>query len=148
MKREFTGRHMLAVLVVGFGIVVAVNFYMASLATRGFSGVVVQNSYIASQQFNGWLEEARRQEALGWQGVIGRDGNGRLEVAAQAIPAGAVVSADLRRPLGEPDDRQITLVPAGEGRFVTPEPLPTGRWIVRITVEAEGEAVRFQDEMT
>ena len=40
--REFTGRDMALVLVGGFGIVVAVNFFMASLATGGFHGVVVE----------------------------------------------------------------------------------------------------------
>ncbi len=40
----FTGKHMAATMVGGFGIVIAVNFYMASLATSGFGGVVVENA--------------------------------------------------------------------------------------------------------
>ena len=46
MRREFTGRDMAMVMVAGFGVVVAVNFYMASLAIGGFGGVVVENSYV------------------------------------------------------------------------------------------------------
>ena len=40
MQRPFTGKHMAAILVGGFAIVIAVNFYMASLAVGGFGGVV------------------------------------------------------------------------------------------------------------
>jgi len=42
--KPFTGRHMLAVLVGFFGVVIAVNFIMASYATSTFGGVVVENS--------------------------------------------------------------------------------------------------------
>ena len=66
MRREFTGRDMAMVMVAGFGVVVAVNFYMASLAIGGFGGVVVENSYVASQKFNGWLDEAREGRKLGY----------------------------------------------------------------------------------
>ena len=65
MRREFTGRDMAMVMVAGFGVVVAVNFYMASLATNGFGGVVVENSYVASQKYNGWLAEAARRSKAG-----------------------------------------------------------------------------------
>ena len=44
MTRRFTGYHMTAILLAFFGIVVAVNLVMATLATRTFGGVVVENS--------------------------------------------------------------------------------------------------------
>ena len=72
MKREFTGRHFTAILLGWFGVVVTVNLFMASLATQGFGGVVVKNSYVASQKFNGWLDAAREQEALGWSAAVDR----------------------------------------------------------------------------
>ncbi len=55
-KGSFTGKHMLGVMIAGFGIVAAVNFYMASLAVGGFHGIVVENSYVASQKFNDWID--------------------------------------------------------------------------------------------
>ena len=58
MTRQFTGRHMLAILIAFFGTVIAVNMVMAVLATRTFGGLVVENSYVATRQFNGWLEQA------------------------------------------------------------------------------------------
>ena len=41
MAKEFTGRHMTAILVGFFGVVIAVNLTMASYATGTFGGVVV-----------------------------------------------------------------------------------------------------------
>ncbi|MEM6585333.1 MAG: FixH family protein, partial [Pseudomonadota bacterium] len=60
---KFTGKHMLITMVVGFGIVAAVNFYMASRAVGGFHGIVVDNSYVASQKFNDWMDEAESMAA-------------------------------------------------------------------------------------
>jgi len=61
MTKRFTGWHMTGILLGFFGIIVAVNFTMATLATRTFGGVVVQNSYVASQRYNEWLKAARAQ---------------------------------------------------------------------------------------
>ncbi|HBM71251.1 MAG TPA: hypothetical protein DD436_01170, partial [Erythrobacter sp.] len=86
MRREFTGRDMAMVMVAGFGVVVAVNFYMASLAIGGFGGVVVENSYVASQKFNGWLDEAREGRKLGYAAQMARAADGRLMVTTQGVP--------------------------------------------------------------
>lgn len=50
--KEFTGRHMLAIMLAFFGVIIAVNGVMATFATRSWSGLVVENTYVASQQFN------------------------------------------------------------------------------------------------
>ncbi len=68
--KRFTGRHMAAIMFAFFGVVIAVNVTMATFATRTFGGTVVDNSYVASQKYNGWLAEARRQERLGWTALL------------------------------------------------------------------------------
>jgi len=138
MRREFTGRHMAAILVAGFGVVIAVNLLMATLAVRGFGGVVVDNSYVASQNFNRWLREAARQDALGWSAGIGRGGDGRLLVTTGGVPEGAAVSAEARRPLGPAEARAIAFRRVAPGRFLSREPLPPGRWILRLAISAHG----------
>lgn len=147
MTRTFTGRHFTAIMVGGFGIVIAVNFTMAHYATSGFSGVVVENSYVASQKFNGWMEDARAQEQLGWHGAIGRDAQSRLALEAPTIPAGAEVRAEVRRPLGKAESATLALAADGTGRHVSTDPLAPGRWIVRIVVTANGQTVRFEDQV-
>ena len=63
--RKFTGWHMTGILVAFFGVVVSVNVFMAQAAISTFDGTVVDNSYVASQKFNGWLDKAEAQKALG-----------------------------------------------------------------------------------
>lgn len=145
MHREFTGKHMAMIFVIGFGIVIAVNFYMASVAIGGFGGVVVENSYVASQKFNGWLEEAREADKLGFSADISRSTDGRLLVETRGVPHSALLTASVRRPLGKPEDRQIAFERAGNGQFLSAASLPAGRWIVRLSVET-GET-RWFDEV-
>ncbi len=138
--REFTGRHMLMVMVGGFGVVVAVNFYMASLATGGFHGVVVDNTYVASQKFNGWLEDAEKARALGWEADLSRDAQGHVIASTTGLPAGATMTAELRRPLGEHEFASLTFARGKDGSFRSAEAIPTGRWIARLSVTAGGQS--------
>lgn len=144
MKGPFTGRHMTILLVAGFGIVISVNLYMASHAISGFGGVVVPNSYVASQKFNGWLDEAEQQSALGWSAEIDRDANGNLAVLTKGVPSGSQMSASIRRPIGEPQPAEISFAETGEGRFTSSAPIPSGRWIIRLTIMADGQ--RWSEE--
>jgi nitrogen fixation protein FixH len=146
MQGEFTGKKMAMVMVGGFGVVIAVNLTMASYATSGFSGTVVDNSYVASQQFNGWLDAANAQEALGWDAALSRQ-DGALLISADNVPRGAIVSADIRRPLGQPDTRSLIFNPSGNGGYISQQKLPEGRWIVRLTITANGHEWRQEDSI-
>ncbi len=147
MKRAFTGRDMAIVMVAGFGIIIAVNLLMATFAVRGFGGVVVENSYVASQKFNGWLGEAERQRAMGWSAEVRRGESGQLEVLTVGVPAGAQAEARLRRPLGKPETLTLSLMDASLGKFVSPEPVPDGRWLVRLTIRSNGDIWQQEDRI-
>ena len=138
-KREFTGKHMLAIMVGGFGIVAAVNFTMASYAVGGFHGIVVENSYVASQKFNSWMDEAERMRALGWAATARRDEASHVIVASEGVPQGAGVTAQLRRPIGTKQFADLSFAPLGNGQFRSSEPVDVGRWTVRLTIEANGK---------
>jgi nitrogen fixation protein FixH len=144
MTKRFNGWHMTAILVAGFGVVVAVNVFMASQAIGTFGGVVVENSYVASQEFNHWLDEARKENTLGWSARIGRDGNGRLSVNTENTPAGTKATAELRHPLGREDSRTWSLVADGHGGFTSTERLPEGRWLVRLTLANGHDTMRIE----
>lgn len=134
MQREFTGRHMALVFVGGFSIVAAVNFYMASLATSGFHGIVVENSYVASQKFNDWLDDAEDMRALGWEADLVRGADGHALIRAANVPNTAVVSAELRRPLGTREYASLTFAALGDGTYRSVEPVKQGRWTARVTI--------------
>lgn len=145
MTRRFTGRHMLAIMLAFFGVIVAVNLSMATVAARTFGGKVVENSYVAGQQFNGWLAEARAQERLGWSTPVVLDG--RRHVTLTAMSAGraldrARVAAVARHPLGRAPDVVLAFRPDGAGRYVSTAPLPRGRWQVQFEVRRGGEVKR------
>ncbi|MEM8724896.1 MAG: FixH family protein [Pseudomonadota bacterium] len=139
-KRGFTGRHMLGVMVGGFGIVMAVNFYMASLAVGGFHGIVVENSYVASQKFNSWLEEAEKSRALGWEAKAARDQAGHVVISTESVPDGATVSAELRRPIGAREYASLAFAAQSDGTFRSTEPVSDGRWTMRLSIKAGGES--------
>lgn len=145
MSGSFTGRHMAAIFVAFFGVVIAVNFVMARLAILTFGGEVVENSYVASQHFNRWLGEAETEKALGWQVAAARQPDGKLALTLTGAPDDASVSAMVRHPVGRLPDRQIAFASQGAGRFVSTQPLPAGRWQLHVEARAGGRVWRSEE---
>ncbi len=145
MSREFTGRHITMILVAFFGVVIAVNLYMARMATRDFGGTVVDNSYVASQEFNGWLADARAAQARGWSARATRQSDGHLLLSirnANGTDEGGTVRASIERPLGrQPANPALTLT--GDGPWTSREVLPGGRLRVRVEQRIDGEVLRY-----
>ena len=145
MNGPFTGRHMAAILVAFFGVIVLVNLIMARFATSTFGGVVVENSYVASQEFNRWLDQAEVSRALGWEAHIERDAQGRITAQLTGAPADVALTGIARHPLGHEPDAALNFAPIGENRFVSRQALAPGRWIVRL--EAVEGANVWRDEL-
>ncbi len=138
--REFTGRHMLAIMLAFFGVIFGVNMLMATMATRSWTGLVVKNTYVASQEFNGKLAASRAQAKLNWQvGLTYRDGQLIFDLnddQSQPIEMQSVEIA-LTRPIGISQDRTLTLLAQGE-KFTVREAIPSGVWNVVINADVEG----------
>lgn len=140
--REFTGRHMLAIMFAFFGVIIAVNLTMATFARTSWSGLVVQNTYVASQAFNRKAEEGRAQAALGWTPAFTiKDGVLRFSLTdAEGRPVrleGGI--AELRRPVGDADDAEVALAASGGG-LEAKLGVRDGAWIVEIHATAGAEA--------
>lgn len=144
---KFTGRHFAIIMVMGFGIVIAVNFTMAAFAVRGFHGVVVENSYVASQDFNTWLEEAEKSRALGWEAQPERTDDGKVVLKTAGMPAGAVITAALRRPLGEQEFADIAFVRVSDGVWQSDRAVAPGRWLIRLSAAADGAVWAEESEL-
>lgn len=130
-QRPFTGWHLLGVMLGGFAVVVAVNVYMAMLATHTWTGMVVENSYAASQAFNATERLHREQLALGWRTHLAytegrlvleaRDGTGRpLDFSG--------VEVAVSRPIGATEDRTVALARQADGTYAALVPLSSGVW--------------------
>lgn len=147
MTRIFTGRHMAAIMIAFFGVVITVNVYMAREATSTFGGEVVENSYVASQHFNRWLGEAAQEKALGWNANIHRTDDGRIEVRIAGLPDHAMLSAIARHPLGQQPDQALAFARKADGEFLSTAPLPAGRWRLRLEAVAGGKLWRSEGDI-
>ena len=149
-SKTFTGYHMTAILVAFFGVVVAVNLVMARFAISTFGGTVVDNSYVASQQFNGWLNAARAQSALGWttRMSLDSDRSPRLVVTKDAATlAGLAATGVATHPLGRAPDIALTFYTDSDHVLHARESLPPGRWQVRITVNQGASQARLAETL-
>lgn len=145
--REFTGRHMLAIMIAFFGVIISVNFTMAWLAGSSWTGLVVKNSYVASQHYNEKLRQAEAQRNRGWktkltyqQGVFEfrlTDRNGTpVNFDQLALSVG--------RPATEVQDRNLVLRRIAPGRYTSKQALKPGLWAIVITGQETDKPFRYE----
>ncbi|MFV0408335.1 MAG: FixH family protein [Paracoccus sp. (in: a-proteobacteria)] len=134
-NKPLRGRRMLLVFVGLFGIIIAVNVYMAVHAVSTFPGLEVDNSYVASQNFD---RERDAQENLGWQ-VAPSYENGVLTLMItdkQGLPAPV---QDLRVTVSRPTQKRDDVMPEmrySGGLWVADVALAPGAWVVHMEAEA------------
>lgn len=138
-SRQFTGRHMLAIMVTWFGIVIAVNITMAVLANTSWTGLLAKNGYVASIDFKK-DEEARAAAAeRGWDVAATADGEHVTIHAVNAngsvLPLSMFGEAAPRDPRADVIAIELQQTPSGAR---TVDPLPEGEWIIRFRV-GDGE---------
>ena len=150
---EFTGRHMLIVIVTFFAVVIGVNVTMATLAQTSWTGLVVENTYVASQQFNEEAKKGRAQAALGWTGKLtvasGEVHYSLVDAHGKALPLRGV-RVLFRHPAYEAEDEALTLAasagvsPGNAQEFAVRHTPKDGVWIIEIDADA-GLASPFRD---
>ncbi|MCR9256787.1 MAG: FixH family protein [Alphaproteobacteria bacterium] len=146
--KPFTGKHMLAIMIAFFGVIIAVNMTMAYLASSSWTGLVVQNSYVASQEFNGELDKARAQSKLGWSTplmlsteealVEARDANGKPIKGAEVILL-------LQRSMTDRDDQAVTLTEVAPGLYRAAVDLAPVHWKASLRLKAANGVTYRQD---
>ena len=134
---ELTGKHVLAITVAFFGVIIAVNTVLAVKAVSTFPGLEVENSYVASQT---WDKEMAEQKALGWS--LAED----YDEAAQELrliftdKAGLPVAVKALNVLvGRPTEAKDDVYPdfAREaGVYVAKVPLAPGKWMLHVEATA------------
>lgn len=135
-----TGRKVFFIAASFFGVIIAVNVFMAVKAVSTFPGLEAEsgNGYVESQSFD---RMRSAQLALGWTVTLGYDKDGK------------VMSVDLRdrdgRPadvskidvlVGRPTQANEDVTPAFSRRagvFVAPVTLGPGRWMVRVEAQSQ-----------
>ena len=135
MARELTGRHVLAITLAGFGVIIAVNLVMAFMAVRTFPGLETPNSYVASQRFD---RDRVAQAALGWTVTPEYDGRELTLMVRdpQGNPARVKsLSATIGRPTHVREDQTPRFI-YEHGLFRAPLTLASGIWNINVTAEA------------
>lgn len=139
--RPFTGSRMLLVILVFFGVIIAVNATMATLAVRNFRGVIVDSGFVASQDFNRDHARLAAQAARGWGAEASAPG-ARPLVALRDAEGRPLAGLDVRlvaeRPADARADRALTVTEAAPGLYAAAEALAPGRWTLALVAEGAG----------
>ena len=144
-ERELTGKHVLAVLVLAFGVIIAVNLVLAFKAVGTFPGAEVKNSYVASQTFDA---DRLAQEALGWEvDASVRGAKLRLKITDEkGYPVQPeITSALIGRATHTRDDQALDLRWTGT-EFEAPVAVDKGNWNLRLTARA-GDGTKFRQRL-
>jgi len=141
-EKVLTGRKVFLMFAAGFGLIIAVNFWMAYNAVKTFPGLEVKNSYIASQSFDA---ERNAQSALGWRvetayvdGVV----TVSLLDAVGLAPQVASFEAKIGRTTHQREDIVLEMTRAATV-YSAPVTLAPGRWYLRLNVVA-ADGTEFQ----
>jgi nitrogen fixation protein FixH len=128
------------VFVGGMLLVVVVNAVLVFASVSTFTGVTTGHAYDRGRAYNHVLEEAARQNALGWTAHVKLEG-GMLAVSVidrDGLPVGGRVEGVLQRPL-EGAELALDFAAAGPGRFIAFAPAPgKGQWEARLALHGAG----------
>ena len=134
--RPFTGRHMLALTLAFFGVIIGVNVTMAVFAFRSWTGLATANAYVEAQAFETRRLAHEAQKAAGWNATFTHGGG--IAVLALSDGEGAVpdlgeVTLKVNRPVGGQDDQLLLLTQRADGAYVAGIELAAGVWDATIT---------------
>jgi nitrogen fixation protein FixH len=132
---ELTGKHVLAITVSAFAVIIGVNVLLAVKAVSTFPGLEVDNSYVASQGFN---TRKAAQEALGWSMTPAYD-QGRMTLAFTGPDGLAVAVDDLQVLVGRTTETTYDTFPVftrDADLYVVDLPLAKGKWMVKVTARS------------
>lgn len=142
---RFTGTHFAICMAAFFGIIIAVNIGMATLASTTWTGLVVRNSYVASQQFNATLAAAKIQKSTGWRSEITYQ-NGKIVVQLKDRDGLSLKltqpQISVGRPVYEQQDKVVTLSLLDDGSASTMLRLEPGEWSLRLEGLIDGKPYR------
>jgi nitrogen fixation protein FixH len=129
------GRWIPWVFVGGMLAVVAVNAVMVTAALSTFTGVTVGRAYERGRAYNEVLEEAARQDALGWQAQVAfADEVLRVRVLdREGHPVPGRLSGRMVRPV-EGAAEPLDFVAVAPGHWIAAAGGRPGQWEARLTL--------------
>ncbi len=145
MRPELTGAKVFAIAASAFGLIIAVNVFMAYKAVSTFPGLEVANSYVASQAFD---TERNAQKALGWTLEHGY-ADGRLTLAFRDTAGAPVEAQALTALVGRTTEAAQDVTPVftyANGVFAAPVALAPGKWMILQEAKA-ADGMRYHQRL-
>lgn len=150
-KKQFilTGKHVLAMALAFFGVIVAVEITFVVISLSTFNGVSETNAYYKGREYNTTLAKARTQAALGWTVKASYAAplfeiNARKDDLALNGLSGQIMFS---RQVVEGFDTMVPISFLGDGRYQAVfAPDQKGRWHASITLQST-EGSEFQQEI-
>lgn len=155
-RHEITGGHVLAIMLLSFGAIIAVNVAFSVVAVRSFPGEDERRSYLQGLRYNDTLEQRAAEAALGWQAVVDLSARGaaaqlsvRLADRNGAPIDDLAIEGTLRRPATTRDDRPVVFTALGEGVYAADVgAIAAGGWTLKGVATRGGERFTFERRMT
>lgn len=145
---RLTGWHVLAALVVFFGVTIAVDTVMMIDAYHTFPGEVASSPYEEGLAYDSQLDQQRAQAILAWRMTVALDGPTvhltAVDRAGAPLP-GLRIVARLERPATEQGRRDFQFHQVSPGVYEAAVAPLTGAWDIRLSAyDAKGH--RFDAE--
>ncbi|MEE9454168.1 MAG: FixH family protein [Paracoccaceae bacterium] len=133
--KELTGRKVLTILLVAFGVILTANMTLLYYALHSFPGLEEKNPYIASQSFD---TRAAAQVALGWVPHV-EYGAAQVKLQIMGAQGGLVFPKTLTTRIGRPthdrEDQVVVFQKAADGYYLDAK-LARGKWFVYVTAQS------------
>ncbi len=153
---ELRGVHVLAAMLLFFGVVIAINVAFSVVAIRTFPGEDEKRSYMQGLHYNEKLAARAAQAALGWRavadlepGVRGATLHVRLVDRAGHPLDGMTVAGVLRRPSTSLADKTLAFIAGGDGVYTAEAGvLADGVWVFHGTSQRDTQHFDIERRMT
>lgn len=156
MTRPINGKDVLYGFIAFFMLIFAANGALVYFAMESWTGLETDNSYEKGLAYNRILDADARQQALGWQGIVGVDpvSNGRVRLRVTVSDrqgrslSGLDVVVRFVRPTHHGHDFTETLKAKEAGIYETEfQPPLRGIWDVRVDAAGSSDSFVFQDRV-
>ena len=145
--REITGRTVLIVLIVFFGVIFTTNAILLHKATSTFTGLDTKNPYQAGLTYESEIKSARAQNSRGWKVDATLKRQSPDDVLIEAVirenngqtPQRLVATARLAHPADTRHDRDVVMTEEGAGLFRGHADAAPGQWDLIIDLSRDGE---------
>ncbi|SNB65937.1 Nitrogen fixation protein FixH [Rhodoblastus acidophilus] len=143
-----TGRKVLLILIGFFGVMLAVNFYMARAAIKTHPGLDIAHPYDAGVAYNKEIAAAKAQEALGWTVDLSRVVQGAVTAITVTVkdrdgrPVNDLVaSLHFVYPATSRLDQVVVVGSVADGVYAGAAELQRGHWEVEVVLQREGQQI-------